>query len=192
MPPERQQGRLGGLLCIQGLLLGIDGILVVAQGLLVGGLSRGTLALLHVNFVDGILEGLLRVDEIALGIGQLTLKQNGLVMRGVENLLARSVAGLLLIGNALRGIADTRGVVDAGLQALILGGGGGEDVAGLNLGLIQLLEVIAMTQGIIECIGCVLGRLVGRRLGIGSLSTFCSAAVWASCAALSCAWQVGM
>lgn len=78
------------LLGIQGLLLGVDSILVIAQGLLVGSLRCGSFALLHVNLVDGVLEGLLGIDESTLGIGELTLKQNGLVMRGIESLLAAS------------------------------------------------------------------------------------------------------
>ena len=157
------------LLGIKSLLLCGDRILIIAQSLLVGSLHCGSLALLHVNLVDGVLKGLLGIDESALGIGELTLEQNGLVMRGIESLLARIVAGLLLVGNALGGIADTCGGIDAGFQALILGGGGGEDVARLDLGLIQLLEVIGVAQGIIERIGCVLGGLIGSGLSIGCL-----------------------
>ncbi len=56
-----------------------------------------------------------------------------------------------------------------GFRPLILGGGGGEDVARLNLGLIQLLKVIGVAQCIIERIGCVLGGLIGSGLSIGCL-----------------------
>lgn len=157
---------IGGLLGIQRLLLGGDRILVVTQGLFVGGLRGGTLALLHVNHGYGILEGLLSLDQGGLGIGKLALELSGLVMRGIEFIRALVVGGLLLVCGSLRLVADAGGILNARLQALILGGSIGKDLVRLELSLIQLLEIAGMVQGIIQRIGRILGGLVGCGLGV--------------------------
>ena len=88
-------------------------------------------------------------------------------MRGIEFIRSLVVGGLLLVCGGLRLVADAGGILNARLQALILGGSVGKDLVRLELSPIQLLEIAGMVQGIIQRTGRILGGLVGCGLGLG-------------------------